>query len=82
MRAKTMEKVVAALLTLRPQMAISVEPAQLAPVGIREVAEAVGMHESTIKRVVGGVRYQTIHGVVQLVSASGKITHRQVRDGT
>ncbi|MBA3499028.1 MAG: hypothetical protein M4D80_13045 [Myxococcota bacterium] len=78
MRAKTMEKVVAALLTLRPQMAISLEPETLAPVGHREVAEAVGMHESTIKRVATALRYQTIHGVVRLAESKGKITH--VRD--
>jgi DNA-directed RNA polymerase specialized sigma54-like protein len=78
MRAKTMEKVIAALVTLRPQMAISLEPETLAPVAFREVAEAIGMHESTIKRVATALRYQTIHGVVRLAESKGKITH--VRD--
>ena len=79
MRAKTMEKVVAALLTLRPQMAIALEPEKLEGVALREVAEAVGMHESTIQRVATAVRYQTIHGVVRLAESKGRIKHVRVQ---
>ena len=75
-RARTMEKVVAALVQLRPQMAISLEPDKLEPVDVKAVADAVGMHESTIERVTPVCRYQTIHGVVQLVVVRGKVAHR------
>ena len=75
-RAKTQEKLVAAVLQLRPQMAIALEPDKLPAVTTREVAEAMGMHESTIERVASVCRYQTIHGVVQLITAKNKITHR------
>lgn len=75
-RAKTMERVVAAVLQLRPQMAIALEPEKIEPVSVREVADAAGFHESTIERVVPVCRYQTIHGVVQLVVAKQRVTHR------
>lgn len=77
-RAKTMERIVAALLELRPQLAIALEPDKLASVGVSELAENIGLHDSTIKRVVPVLRYQSIHGVVQLVEAKGKVTHRAI----
>ena len=75
-RARTMEKVVAALVALRPQMAIALEPDKLEPVDTKTIADAVGMHESTIERVAPVCRYQTIHGVVQLVIVRGRVAHR------
>jgi DNA-directed RNA polymerase specialized sigma54-like protein len=75
-RARTMEKVVAAIVQLRPQVAIALEPDKLAPASVQAVADAIGFHESTIKRVVPVTRYQTIHGVVQLVEARDTIMHR------
>ena len=77
-RAKTLEKVVAGILAVRPQMAISLEPDKLEAVDVRELGEAIGFHESTIKRVAPVCRYQTIHGVVQLVETRGRITHRAI----
>lgn len=81
-RAKTMEKVVGAVLQLRPQMAIALEPDKLEAVAVRDVAEAIGLHESTVLRVTPVCRYQTIHGVVQLVATKGRIVHRAITAGT
>ncbi len=75
-RARTIERLVATLVSLQPQIAIATEPDQLAPANVREVAEAMGLHESTVKRVAPVTSYQTIHGVVQLVLAKSTITHR------
>ena len=44
--------------------------ADVKPVAIRAIAEAVGMHESTITRVAAGCRIQNLHGVFAL--AAGK----------
>ena len=74
-RAKTMEKVIATLLTLQPQLAIATEPDKLPATDVRDIAKAMGMHESTITRVATNLRYQTIHGVVQLVGDK-KLKHR------
>jgi DNA-directed RNA polymerase specialized sigma54-like protein len=76
MRARSMEKLVAALVQLQPQLAIAIEPDKLAALSIRDIAEAMGMHESTITRLCTSCRYQTIHGVVQVVANKGKITQR------
>jgi uncharacterized protein YecE (DUF72 family) len=75
-RLKTMERVVAQLLVMQPQLAISLEPDKLPAVDARDVAEAIGFHESTIQRVAQACRYQTIHGVVQLVTAKRSIKQR------
>jgi DNA-directed RNA polymerase specialized sigma54-like protein len=75
-RARVMEKVVGQLAHAQPQLAVSIEPDKLEGVSVRDVAEAIGMHESTIKRIAPNTRYQTIHGVVQLVESKGKLKHR------
>src|SRR5512140_372995 len=69
-RAKTYERVVGALLACRPQLATAQRASDLRPVAVRELAEAVGMHESTVTRVAAGCRFQTSHGVWAL--AAGK----------
>jgi DNA-directed RNA polymerase specialized sigma54-like protein len=75
-RAKTMEKVVAAILQKQPQAAIALEPDKLPPIPVLDLAEAIGFHESTVGRVAPNLRYQTIHGVVQLTIAKNAIVQR------
>ena len=75
-RARTIEKVVVALVELRPQLAIALEPDKLEPVALQAIADSIGFHESTVKRVAPVIRYQTIHGVVQLVESKGAVRHR------
>ena len=75
-RAKTQEKIIEALLRLCPEMATALAPDKLERASVRDVAEAVEMHESTIEKVASVCRYQTIHGVVQLVPVKDKIAHR------
>ncbi len=70
-RARTYEHVVAAVLRVRPQLATAPDPAEVEPVTVELVAEAVGMHESTIRRVAAACRFQTLHGVMRFV-AQGK----------
>jgi len=67
-RAKTYERVVETLLELRPQLAIASSSEAFTPVPLRTVAEKVGMHESTITRVVSACRIQNLHGVWALVA--------------
>jgi DNA-directed RNA polymerase specialized sigma54-like protein len=51
------------------------------PVGRREIAEAVGMHESTIGRVAeSGMRMQNIHGVFALASGQRTVSVHRVHD--
>ncbi|MEJ7602435.1 MAG: hypothetical protein WKG01_31375 [Kofleriaceae bacterium] len=75
-RAKTMEGLVAALIRLRPELATTAQPEKVKSVGVKAVADAMGMHETTVARVTPVCRYQTIHGVVQLVMTKRKISHR------
>jgi len=65
-RAKTYEKIVAAILTMRPQIALGSEPASIEPVAIRGIAQTAGMHESTITRVANGCRFQNLFGIVAM----------------
>jgi DNA-directed RNA polymerase specialized sigma54-like protein len=71
-----MEQIVAALIDRQPQIAVSTAPDKLDAVSVRDLAEQISLHESTIKRVTPNTRYQTIHGVVQLVESKGKLAHR------
>jgi hypothetical protein len=64
-RARTYERIVAAVVGLRPRLAIAPDPSEIEPVAVRDVAEAVGMHESTIGRVAAACRFQTLHGVMR-----------------
>jgi hypothetical protein len=69
-RAKTYESVIAAVLALRPALATTVDPESLAAVTVDELAEAVGMHASTVTRVASAVRFQNLHAVLQLQPVS------------
>ncbi len=69
-RARTYEKVVAAIAALQPAIGIATSAKEMKPVPLRSIAEAVGMHESTISRVAAGCRIQNLHGVFAL--AAGK----------
>jgi hypothetical protein len=76
-RARTFERITGAIVAARPQLAIAPDPALLAPVKVREVAEAVGMHESTIRRVVAVCRFQTLHGVTSFALSGDSIGFRR-----
>ncbi len=73
-RAKTYAKVVEGLVTARPQIATAHAGDKLAPVALHELASVVGMHESTIARVVSAVTLRNLHGVVGLVAVKRGIT--------
>ena len=76
-RARTFEQITAAVVALRPALAIAVDPSGLAPVPVREVAEAVGLHEATVQRVAAVCRFQTLHGVMGFVAAGDAIGFRR-----
>jgi DNA-directed RNA polymerase specialized sigma54-like protein len=59
-RAQTYETVVRALVMLRPE---AIDGKLAKKVATRELATAVGMHESTIGRVILACIFQTPHGV-------------------
>lgn len=67
-RARTYEQVVAAVLSIRPALATAADPAEVEPVSLRFVAEAVALHESTIRRVAAACRFQTPHGVARFTA--------------
>jgi DNA-directed RNA polymerase specialized sigma54-like protein len=77
-RAKTYEAVVRAAVELRPAVAISLAPDKLEPMTVRAIAEVVGMHESTITRVVSSCRFQTMHGAITFVHKRGKLAFSPV----
>lgn len=66
-RASTFERVVAAAVALRPDLATAPDPSALKPVRRSAIADAVGMHVSTIDRVVSVCRFQNLHGVMRFV---------------
>jgi DNA-directed RNA polymerase specialized sigma54-like protein len=70
-RARTYEKLVAAALRLRPRLAIAPDPSVLDPVAVDDLADELGMHESTIRRAAAACRFQTLHGVMRF-AAQGK----------
>jgi DNA-directed RNA polymerase specialized sigma54-like protein len=72
-RARTYERVVAAVIGIRPQLAVAPEPSEVEPVPIAVVAETVGMHASTIGRVAGVCRFQTLHGVMRFVTTGNRL---------
>lgn len=75
-RAKTYEKIVQAILDLRPQLAVCPEPPTLEAVPFKDIAEAVGMHESTIERTSHACRIQNLHGIVALEKKGKKLTFK------
>lgn len=64
-RARTYEQIVAAVLGVRPRLAIAPDPSQIDPVTFGVIAEIVEMHESTVRRVAAACRFQTLHGVMR-----------------
>jgi DNA-directed RNA polymerase specialized sigma54-like protein len=70
-RARTYEQVVAAVVGIRPRLAIAPDPSEIEPVTVGVVAQIVGVHESTIRRVAAACRFQTLHGVMRL-AVTGK----------
>jgi len=75
-RAKTYERVVATTVALWPELATALDPTVLAPIKIRDVAERMGMHESTITRVAGAAQFRTLHGLFAYAVAKSKLTVR------
>jgi hypothetical protein len=76
MRAKTYERVVGDVLVQRPNLATALDPTFLPAVKIRDIAERIGMHESTITRVAGAVQFRTLHGLWAFEVAKGKLSVR------
>jgi DNA-directed RNA polymerase specialized sigma54-like protein len=69
-RAKTYERLVGALLASRPNLATIDDPQHFIPVPLRELAEATGLHESTITRAAAGCRIETPPHHVFLLTSS------------
>lgn len=63
-RARSFEKVVAALVELQPRVAITVDGRDLDAVSPGALRELVGMHESTISRIASACTIRNLHGVV------------------
>jgi DNA-directed RNA polymerase specialized sigma54-like protein len=67
-RARTFERVVGALARLRPQLGVAMSADEIAPVETRELAAAIGMHESTLERVAKACTVQNKHRVFALAA--------------
>ena len=72
-RARTYEKVVQAAVDARPALGVTLEPAAIEPVAIHELAEKLGLHESTIERVSHAVCFQNRHVLVGFVARGKKL---------
>ena len=78
-RAKTFERIASAIVGAHPRLAIAED--DIPPVATREIAEAIGIHESTVGRVAdGGMRLQNIHGVFALANRKHTISVHRVHD--
>jgi DNA-directed RNA polymerase specialized sigma54-like protein len=78
-RAKTFERIAGAIVAVHPRLAIAED--DVPPVATREIAEAIGLHESTIGRVAdGGMRLRNIHGVFALANRKRAISVHRVHD--
>jgi DNA-directed RNA polymerase specialized sigma54-like protein len=73
-RAKTYEKIVGAIVELRPQIALAQLGEKVDAVAPRAVSDVVSMHESTIGRVVKACRIQNLHGTFGLAVGKRGIT--------
>jgi hypothetical protein len=73
-RARTFERVVGALAQLRPQLAIAMSADEITPVKPRDIAEAIGLHESTVARVAQACTLQTRRGIRKLVASKRGIS--------
>ncbi|SEM81679.1 RNA polymerase factor sigma-54 [Paenibacillus sp. OK076] len=65
MRRRTLMRVMAAIMSEQKSF-LREGPAGLKPLNLAVIAEAVGMHESTVSRAVNGKYVQTPHGVFEL----------------
>ncbi|HBU80731.1 MAG TPA: RNA polymerase sigma-54 factor [Paenibacillus sp.] len=65
MRRRTLMRVLAATMT-EQEAFLREGPAGLKPLNLAVIAEAIGMHESTVSRTVTGKYVQTPHGVFEL----------------
>lgn len=74
-RARHYERFCEAILEQRPALATS---AQIEPLAVRELAEATGLHESTLGRIARGCRVQNRAGVFGFTidGASGSVQLR------
>lgn len=75
-RARSYEAVTRALVALRPELALSLEPAKLEPVPVDAIAEAAGMHASTITRIAMALRFQNLHGLIALTTKGTQVGFR------
>jgi len=64
-RKSTMMKVMQAIVETQPAF-FSEGPAHLKPLILQNIAEKIGMHISTVSRVINGKYVQTAHGVFEL----------------
>ena len=64
-RQRTIYKVVESLLKLQSEF-LEKGPKYLKPLTLRDVAEDIGMHESTVSRVTNGKYVYTPHGIFEL----------------
>ena len=76
MRAKTYERVVAEAVALCPNLATALDPTLLPAIKIRDIAERIGMHESTVMRTAGAVQFRTRHGLWGFEVANAKLSVR------
>ncbi|SHN81339.1 MULTISPECIES: RNA polymerase factor sigma-54 [unclassified Paenibacillus] len=65
MRRRTLMRVLAAIMSEQESF-LREGPAGLKPLNLAIIAEAIGMHESTVSRAVNGKYVQTPHGVFEL----------------
>lgn len=72
-RARTYERIVQAVVDRRPLLGVTLEPDKVEAVAIRQIAEAVAMHESTIERVARAVRFQNLHLLVGMTKHGKKL---------
>jgi DNA-directed RNA polymerase specialized sigma54-like protein len=70
-RLRTYENVVRGMVAIRPELATAVDPAAVRAITTRELATAIGLHESTLSRVATACRVQTLHGVYAIDVARG-----------
>lgn len=76
-RARTQERVVAAIVAQQPRLAISIDGSDLDPIRPRDLATAIGMHESTVARVTSVMTIRNLHGVLAF-EGSKKLLFRRV----
>jgi RNA polymerase sigma-54 factor len=72
-RARTYERIVGELARVRPSLAIAIAAPDVEPVPVRQLAEAIGLHESTIERAAAGCRIENRHRVFALKAVARAI---------